>query len=317
MRTMVIMQSLTPEQIARVTALAPDWEVIHGKDKERVAPKLKQAELVAGWNAAAAESCLQPDSKLRWVQNWGAGVDKLPLQAFKEKDITLTNASGVHAYPISETIFAMLLSFARKVHVSLRCQAERKWHDPGALGEIHGKTIGIIGVGAIGEETARLAKAFHMRVLGLRRSGEPAPYVDHMVGLEGLHDVLAESDYVVVTLPLTDETRHIFGRAEFARMKPTAVFINIGRGGTTDTEALLEALREERIAGAGLDVFEQEPLPSDHPLWGMEQVIITPHNSGSTDVYNERAFDIFIRNLHDYLQCGKPALNLVDLEKQY
>ncbi|MFE5320514.1 D-2-hydroxyacid dehydrogenase [Paenibacillus sp. NPDC056579] len=317
MRTMIIMHGLSSEQRERLDSIAPGWRIIQGKEKELWQPHLRDAEIVAGWNDTAAQECLLPEAKLRWVQCWGAGVDWLPLQAFADKGVLLTSVSGVHAYPISETIFAMMLSLTRKLHVSIRKQINKQWSNPGSLGEIHGKTMGIIGVGAIGEETARLAKAFHMRVLGVRRSGEPSPFVDRMYDLQGLHEVLAESDYVIVTLPLTTETRHLFRKAEFEAMKPSAYFINMGRGGTADTEALLHALNSGRIAGAGLDVFEQEPLPADHPLWELEQVIITPHNAGLTTVYNERAFEIFARNLQNYIEERELSANLVDLAKQY
>ncbi|WP_348635142.1 D-2-hydroxyacid dehydrogenase [Paenibacillus sp. PvP091] len=174
-----------------------------------------------------------------------------------------------------------------------------------------------MGVGAIGEETARLAKAFGMNVLGFRRSGKSSPYVDRMYDRHGLDELLAASDYIVVTLPLTKETGHLIGRREFQWMKSSAFFINIGRGATTDTDALINALQEGVIAGAGLDVFEQEPLPESSPLWGMEQVIMTPHNSGSTVYYDERVVELFLHNLRDYVEGREPSLNRVDLEKQY
>jgi phosphoglycerate dehydrogenase-like enzyme len=233
------------------------------------------------------------------------------------RGIVLTNASGVHAFPISETILAMMLAFARKLHLSIRHQEQRAWKSVGPLGEIHGQTMGVIGVGAIGEETARLGKAFGMKVLGVRRSGAPSPHVDRMYGQDGLDEVLQQSDYVIVTLPLTPETRHLIGQREFMRMKASAYFINIGRGGTVHTEALLDALREGRIAGAGLDVFEQEPLPAASPLWEQENVIITPHNSGATVYYDDRAADIFLANLKAYLHNGRPSINVVDFNKNY
>ncbi|WP_079910929.1 D-2-hydroxyacid dehydrogenase [Paenibacillus sp. 32352] len=317
MSKMVCVHSLTAEQEQRIRQAAPGWELIHSKEKEIWLPHLKEAEIVIDWRASCESECLRPDAKLRWVQNWGAGVDKLPLQELASRGIILTNASGVHAFPISETIFGMMLGFTRKLHLSIRNQLERKWKGAGTLGEIHGKTIGIIGVGAIGEETARIAKAFGMKVLGVRRSGGSSVYVDQMYDNSGLETVLRESDYVVVTLPLTDETKHRFGRAEFEQMKRTAMFINIGRGGTTDTEALVEALQNGIIAGAGLDVFEQEPLPESSPLWSLDNVIMTPHNSGSTDQYNERAFEIFMHNLQQYIQGNEPAINRVDYDLQY
>lgn len=229
----------------------------------------------------------------------------------------MTNASGVHSYPISETIFAMMLAFSRKLHLAIRDQARQTWGKYGDLYEIHGATLGVIGVGAIGEETARLAKAFGMNVLGVRRSGGHSPHVDRMVDNSGLDDVLRQSDFVINTLPLTEQTRHMFGRRQFELMKNTSFYINIGRGGTTDTEALIEALRSGSIAGAGLDVFEQEPLPPGSPLWEMDNVIMTPHNSGATVHYEDRAMDIFEQNLQQFIRTGRPSKNVVDFGKQY
>jgi phosphoglycerate dehydrogenase-like enzyme len=156
-----------------------------------------------------------------------------------------------------------------------------------------------------------------MKILGVRRSGKPSQYVDQMFDNLGLDEVLRLSDYIIVTLPLTPETYRLFGRREFGLMKSSAYFINIGRGGTTDTDALLEALYEGKIAGAGLDVFEQEPLPETSPLWKMDNVIITPHNSGSTVYYDDRAMKIFMKNIRAYLHNGKPSHNLVDFDKHY
>ncbi|MDB4866868.1 MAG: 2-hydroxyacid dehydrogenase [Cohnella sp.] len=318
MRTIVCLHRLPDEQYDRIRESAPDWQIIQRSNESSLwKAHLKEAEIVLGWSHSAAEAILAPDSKLRWVQNWGAGVDKLPLNDLARLGVMVTNASGVHAFPISETILAMMMMFARELHTAVRYQGRKEWGDFGSLKEIHNQTVGIIGVGAIGEETARLAKAFGMTVLGVRMSGRPSPHVDRMFDITGLKEVLKESDYVVVTLPLTSETRHMFGRSQFHLMKSTAYFINIGRGGTTDTNALVEALQEKTIAGAALDVFEQEPLPLESPLWGMDNVIITPHNAGSTAQYDSRAMDIFLCNLQDYVEGRAPSVNRVDLEKQY
>ncbi|WP_054025042.1 D-2-hydroxyacid dehydrogenase [Bacillus sp. FJAT-28004] len=317
MPKIVFLFPLSQKQLDQIyTVIPPEWKVTHG-DKEQWAPHLKEAEIIVGWNKTAAEQCLNPNTKLRWIQNWGAGVDGFPLAEMAAQGIVLTNASGVHAFPISETILAMMLAFSRKLHLSIRHQIQNTWKSTGELNEIHGRTMGVIGVGEIGEETARLGKAFGMKVLGVRRSGEPSQYVDQMFDNLGLDEVLRLSDYIIVTLPLTPETYRLFGRREFALMKTSAHFINIGRGGTTDTDALLEALREGKIAGAGLDVFEQEPLPETSPLWQMDNVIITPHNSGSTLYYDDRAMEIFMTNLKSYLHNGKPSYNLVDFDKHY
>lgn len=317
MPKIVFLRPLSQNQLEQIyTAIPPEWEVIHG-DKEQWTPHLKEAEIIVGWNGTVAEQCLNPNTKLRWIQNWGAGVDGMPLAEMAAQGIVLTNASGVHAFPISETILAMMLAFSRKLHLSIRHQIRNTWKSTGELDEIHGRTMGVIGVGEIGEETARLGKAFGMKVLGVRRSGKPSQYVDQMFDNFGLDEVLRLSDYIIVTLPLTPETYRLFGRREFGLMKASAHFINIGRGGTTDTDALLEALREGKIAGAGLDVFEQEPLPETSPLWQMDNVIITPHNSGSTVYYDDRAMEIFMKNIKAYLQNGQPSCNLVDFDKHY
>ncbi|CAH1221026.1 Glyoxylate/hydroxypyruvate reductase B [Paenibacillus plantiphilus] len=317
MRTIVAVHKLEERHLRRIREAAPGWTVIDGSDKAALEEHLPDAEIVFGWNRSVRDLVGNGSSKLRWVQYWGAGVDRLPLQKLQQLGVVLTNASGVHPYPIAETIFAMLLSFTRHLNLSLRNQAERKWETTGTLGEAHGRTIGILGVGAVGLETARLAKAFNMNVLGIRRSGEPAQWVDQMYTLEGIHEVLGSSDYIINCLPHTRETEHIMGREQFEAMKPSAYYINIGRGKTTDTDALVDALQNGQISGAGLDVFESEPLAPEHPLWAMENVILTPHIAGDTTVYEERIAGIFLENLSLYLQSGQPSLNVVDLQKEY
>lgn len=320
MGKIVVVNPVKERHVQQIREQAPDWEVIASEERferEQLLAHLDGAEVVVGWNKAVEEAVSEPASRIRWVQHWGAGVEHLPLGLLKERGIRLTNATGVHAAPISETILGMMLAFARDLHTAIRSQEKRSWGSYGELGEIHGKTLGILGVGAIGEETARIAKAFQMRVLGVRRSGLPAAGVDQMYGMDGLHDMLRECDFVVNCLPHTAETEHIMDRAAFAAMKPSAYYINIGRGRTTDTEAMLEALIDGRLAGAGLDVFEEEPLPADHPLWGMDNVIVTPHNAGSTYRYTDRLIDIFTANLAQYAQGLGPAINEVELSLGY
>jgi phosphoglycerate dehydrogenase-like enzyme len=319
MPKVVILQQLTEEQAGKVREAAPAWEIVFGKNKEDWLPHLPEATVICGWNKLIEEHCLHEGTALKWIHNWGAGVDRIPLALLAECGVVLTNSSGVHPNPISETVFAMMLAFTRMLHTYVRQQTKREWHHAGLRSELHGATIGIVGVGAIGLEVARLAKAFRMRVLGMRRSGEALPEVDVMYGQDrdGLAEMLGQSDYVVVTVPLTKETHHMFGREQFAQMKANAFFVNIGRGKTVDTEALMEALKSEQIAGAGLDVFEQEPLPADHPLWDMENVIITPHSSGSTVHYHERALGIFVQNLQKVAAGGEPELNRVSFDLQY
>lgn len=317
-RRLVCVQRMSDTRLERIRETAPGWEVVQSREPDVWRPLVRGAEVVLGWHPDVARLCLEEEgAALRWVHVWGAGVDRLPLPLFRDRGVWLTNSSGVHAFPISETVLAMMLAFTRKLHTYARQQAEQTWHHAHLSQEMHGKTVGILGAGAIGEEIARLAKAFQMQTLGLRRSGQPAPHVDRMFGPGELSALLPECDYVVNALPLTPGTRRIIGAREFSLMKPSAFYVNIGRGGTNDEAALIAALREKTIAGAGLDVFEEEPLPKDSPFWRLDNVILTPHSAGSTEHYDDRALDYFLDNLRDYVRGNPPAVNRVDLEAQY
>ncbi|MWV44559.1 D-2-hydroxyacid dehydrogenase [Paenibacillus sp. HJL G12] len=323
MKQIICLHSLTSEQIHQIEQVAPGFELIVKNKKDLDPEQVKNAEIIIGWSKTIAEFALHEDSKVKWVQTWSAGVDTLPLDRLRDKGILLTNSSGVHAIPISESIFAMMLSFSRQMHIAVRQQLQKKWNSdlkaPGlsTLGEINGKTLVIVGVGEIGRETARLAKAFGMKVIGVRRSAKPEPHVDQMYTMDGFHEAIGQADYIVDLLPLTDETHHIFDAAAWKAAKKGACFLNAGRGPTVDTSSLIDALNSGQISGAGLDVFEQEPLPADNPLWEMEQVIMTPHVSGSNDRYTERVVDIFTENVEAYAQGNKPPRNLVDYGRMY
>lgn len=317
-RKMIIAQNIDQEYVDKVKHLVPEWELYTGKDPSVWKRHLNDAEVIAGWKKDMKRPLLNNESKLNWLQTWSAGVNSLPLNDLAAKDILMTSANGVHAYPISETIFALMLGLTRKIHSYVANQQDKTWHHAGLQLEIHEKTLGIVGVGAIGRETAKIAKAFGMTVLGVRNSDKSEEYVDNMFTSDQLNDVLPQCDYVVVTLPLTNNTRHMFGAEQFERMKESAFLINIGRGEVIDEKTLVHALLEGQIAGAGLDVFETEPLGGDSPFWDMDNVIITPHTAGSTEHYDKRVLDdIFIPNLKAYLQGETPSINLVDYEKGY
>ncbi|MGV3487579.1 MAG: D-2-hydroxyacid dehydrogenase [Tuberibacillus sp.] len=317
-RTLIIAQNIGKDLIEQVRQVVPDWNIIVGRDQAVWLDELPNAEIIAGWKQEMAKHCLHPQTRLRWIQSWSAGVDSYPIEELGKQNILLTSANGVHAYPISETILALMLALTRKIHTYVKNQQTKTWHHAHLNLEMHGKTVGIIGVGAIGKETAKLAKAFGMKVIGVRQSGRPESCVDQMVTSDKLNEILPECDYVVVTLPLTEATRHLFGHEQFRRMKSSGFFINIGRGPVVEESALIEALRSGSIAGAGLDVFEKEPLEPESPLWDMDDVIITPHTAGSTEYYDQRVIeDIFMPNLKKYISGESPDVNLVDYEKGY
>ena len=308
---------LSADQLARIEAAAPDKTLMQSMDESEIRQYLDDIEIAVGHFPL---NLLPEASNLRWFQQWSAGAEwLLDHPEVQEMEFTLTNASGVHAIPISEHIFAFLLAFARDLRRSWQAQLEHQWDQLSNRDtfEVAGKTMLLIGVGEIGERTAHIADALGMHVIGVRHdpSKEEAG-IDEMRGQDELLEVLPQADVVVSTVPLTEETRNLLGAAEFAAMKRGAYLINIGRGGTIDQEVLIEALRSKQIAGAGLDVFQEEPLDKGSPLWEMENVLITPHSSGVTPQYNERAFAIFMDNLERYLQ-GQALHKVVDKRSGY
>lgn len=244
---------------------------------------------------------------LRWVQSPGAGVDHPIWQTLLDRGVRLTNASGIHAEPIAQYIFTYVLFWEREVARHLEQQRRRHWEIV-SCGDLVGRTLGIVGYGGIGRATARVAKAFGMRVVGCRRTRVDDPLLDRQVGPDGLHALLAESDYVVLCMPYSDETRGMIGRAELEAMQEHAVLVNVARGGVVDEPALVEALRAGRIRGATLDVVAEEPLPPDSPLWTLERCVITPHDAGYSPRGDERLGELFLDNLGRYVR-GEPLRN--------
>jgi D-2-hydroxyacid dehydrogenase (NADP+) len=283
------------------------------------------AEVLFGfWGQTLVE--LYPDPQalqerapnLRWVQLTSAGVDRAARSGLLESEIMLTSASGLHATPIGEFVLCVMLMFCKGAPKFVRAQERREWVRYMSQ-ELYGKTVGVVGLGHIGSEVARLAKVFGCRVIATRRSVAQRTrdeLVDELLPASELLALLGESDFVVLSVPLTKETRHLIGEAELRAMRSTGVLINIARGAVVDEAALVRALNEGWIGGAGLDVFEQEPLPPESELWGMENVILSPHLSGGTEIYNQRAAGIFCENLRRYL-AGEPLLNLADAERGY
>ncbi|WP_337033705.1 D-2-hydroxyacid dehydrogenase [Paenibacillus illinoisensis] len=318
MGKIVCFPSLSAEQKQRILDAAPGYTLTVSKAKEIDPAALTEAEIIVGWSPLVTEHALKKDSLLKWVQVWSAGVDNLPFSDLEQKNIQVTSANGVHAIPITEIIVGMMLSHSRWLRQAMLHQQQAEWKNPGQpLPELHGKTAVIVGVGEIGTEAARILKAFGMNVVGVRRSGKDVPNVDHMYDMSGLHEALGKGDYVINILPLTDETHHLYDQNAFEHFKTGSCFVNVGRGPSVDTEALIRALDSGQVAYAALDVFEEEPLPAEHPLWQKGNVLITPHIAGSTEQYTDRALDIFVENLEAYLEGKTLPLNLVDYSHKY
>lgn len=318
MGKIVCFPSLSEEQQQRIQNAAPGYTLKFAKAKELDPAELKEAEIILGWSPLVTEHALKQDSLLKWVQVWSAGVDNLPFADLQQKNVQVTSANGVHAIPITEIILGMMLSHSRWLRQAMLHQQQAEWKAPAQpLPELHGKTAVIVGVGEIGTETARILKALGMRTIGVRRSGKDVSNVDQMYDMTGLHEALNQGDYVINILPLTDETKHIYDQTAFEQFRSGACFVNVGRGPSVKTEALLNALQNGQVAFAALDVFEEEPLPADHPLWGMDNVLITPHIAGSTEQYTNRAVDIFVKNLEAFVAGDTLPLNLVDYSHKY
>ena len=273
--------------------------------------------------------------RLKFVQLHSAGINHLINHPILQSNIRIATSSGIHATPIGEFAITMMLALARHVPRMVRMQDGGTWPEHRwkmfLSNELRGKTLGVVGYGSIGRETARIAKqGFGMRVLALTRGGDQRDRGYHEPGVgdpEGtlpdawftrvqLHDLLAQSDFVLIATPLTESTRNLIGEPELRAMKPTAFIVNIARGGIVNEPALARALKENWIAGAGLDVFENEPLPNDSELWKLENALFAPHVSSATSNYDNRATELFCENIRRYLR-GDELLNLVNKQLRY
>lgn len=275
------------------------------------------AEILITYGDDLDEEKVNDFPELRWIHVISAGVELLPFAALKNRSIQVTNARGIHEIPMGEHAVAVILQWTRRLHQYLDRQRQGEWDSSLHVEELSGKTVSILGTGAIGRGIAARLKAFGVRVLGMNTDGRPHPLFDEIVAPHDLERLLKVSDFVVVTLPLTSHTQGLIGARELAWMKPTACLINMGRGAVVDEAALLNALAEESIGGAILDVFEQEPLPKDHPFWSQKNVLITPHVSGRSPLYMSRALDLFSHNMKVYTSGKGEVINLLDPEREY
>lgn len=294
---------------ARLPAAAADV----ARDEAEFARLLPQADALLGFQFPLAPFA-QP-RRLRWIHLTAAGADCLAPLRERLAGIVVTNSRGIHGAPIAEYALAAMTALQSDLPAFWRAQQARRW-ERRPVHTLQGRTLVIVGVGAIGGDIATRASALGMRALGVNRSGAPAAACARTYAVADIGDALAQADFVVVTLPLTDETRHVVGEREFAATKAGAWLVNVGRGGVVDEAALLDALRAGRLAGACLDVFEQEPLPPDHPLWSQPNVIVTPHVAGWRVDYVDRVLDIFLANLARF-EANEPLANVFDLARGY
>lgn len=305
-----------PELAARVAAAAPEAEVVVAADEAAAQTAIVDADALYG---RITPELLAAATRLRWVQSPAIGLERTMFPELIAHPLILTNPRGIFSDDIADHVLAFVLYFARGFHRHTRNQIGRRWAPGHEHRVIHlaDATIGVVGLGGIGAAVAARAKAHGMRVVAVdaRRAAAP-PEVDHLRGPEGLREMLAESDFVAICAPETPETRGLFDAAVLRSMKTGAFLINIGRGRIVRLDALVETLREGKLGGAGLDVFEIEPLPPEHPLWAMENVVITPHMAGLGPHTGERRHSVLLENVRRFA-AGAELTNVVDKQRWF
>jgi len=316
----VLWRDYWPERLPLLALVAPGVEIVPFASSEEAVTRVEDADAVIG---TATPELLAAGSKLRWVQVGSAGVERyLVIPELASGEVLLTNGQKLASPEIAEHVMALTRALARGLGYAVTAQNRMTWirseiGDQAPLQRLRGKTMLVVGLGGIGTEVARLASAAEMRVTGIRSSRRSGPpFVDRVGLTEDLAAYAAEADVVVNCLPMTPDTADIFDAALFHVMKPTAFFVNVGRGGTVDTDALIAALSTGEIAGAGLDVTDPEPLPQGHPLWRAPNLIITPHYAAWSDIGRERRWLLYRENLRRFV-AGDPLLSVVDPERGY
>ena len=276
-----------------------------------VGPYIADIDILLCFSPPMADHVVRDAPKLKWIQALGTGVDNIVDLPSLGKEVLVTNVRGIHGAPVSEATIAFMLSLARDMPRSVRAQEQSKWERwPSAL--LAGKTVGILGIGLIAEYLAPICKTFGMTVVGISGSPRETKHFDRMAHRNELTKVAGNLDFLVVLTPLSAETRNIVGEKVFAAMKPTAYLVNVARGGVVDEQALITALEAGRIAGAGLDVFAQEPLPPDNPLWKTKNVTIFSHLGGYSQGYEDRAMPTIAGNMAKFLAGDlKSMINIV------
>ncbi len=310
---MVFRSALPDEAMDAIRSLGVEARIARS-DEEALA-QIADADAFYG---TLTPALLAAAANLRWVQAESAGLDNFFFPELRESAVTITNQRGIYSDVIADHVFGFILAFARGLDIYSHRQRDGRWDSRGVeVIDLPGKRLGIIGLGGIGLEVARRGSAFGMTILAV----DPAPkgipeYVEAVWGPEGLHEMLPRADFVVICTPHTAETEYMIGAEALKAMKPKAFLINIGRGKVVDLKALDHALETKQIAGAGLDVFEEEPLPEGHPLWSRERVIITPHVAAVSPRIAGRRTDLIVENVRRFSR-EEPLLNIVDKQKGY
>ncbi|MGM0123809.1 hypothetical protein IGI37_001183 [Enterococcus sp. AZ194] len=302
------------EFVSQIATIAPDlvWRTSIEESE------ILDIEIMLGWDKKLASTLLSSSTQLKWVQSISAGVDYLPLEQFSNRSILLSNASGLHSDSISQHVLGIILSDYRGIYSSILNQEKQQWKDDSlSFRSLEHTNMLIIGTGKIGQRLAELATPFGPTVIGINTSGHKVAHFNTTYPMSQLSDVLPTMDIVINILPLTMETTNLYNATFFSSMKPSASFINVGRGKSVVTKDIVYALTHKQFRFAALDVFEEEPLPQSSSLWSLENLLITPHLSGMTPNFQEKFMKIFLKNLKSYTEKQSLSVNSVDLAKGY
>ena len=317
MNKLVVYFPAPEEFVDRLNRLSDKFEIIACKDKGELKAHLAETEILITLFAWPDADMIRQASQLRWIQALTAGVDFLPLKDIEEQGVILTSGRGIHKIYIAEYAIAAMINLARNFHLMFRNQLKGKWDRSVPQDEINGSTVGILGLGSIGQEIARKASLLGMRVIGAKNDPTPVDGAQQVYGPAELDEVFKQSDYIINLLPDSPATIGLIDKSYFSLMKKSACFINLGRGATVNQTDLLEALQDKTIRALVSDVYDKEPLPEDHPLWQLDNVILTPHIAGVSPKYLQRAMDIVEYNLQAYIRGAGKMSNVVDFMKGY
>ena len=309
----VVLGATADEKPPGIDAAADAVDLRYAADEEALRAEIRDADGIYFWGATRAwlEATFDDARRLRWIQTASDGVDGLLFPALIDSDVDVTNARGVFDDPIAEWVLAAILAFSTGLQTSVLDQTRSTWTHGRRRDRVSGQHMLVVGPGPIGRAAAARARALGMTVEGVGRTRREDAVLGTVHDPDALHAALGRADHVLDALPYTAGTHAMFDAAAFAAMRPSARFYNVGRGGTVDEPALIEALRNGTIAGAALDVFAQEPLPADSPLWSMTNVIVSPHISGDLPDWEELVVDVFVDNARRFA-AGEPLRNLVD-----
>ena len=305
----LIYPAVGENELEAIQAVSSEVDVLNIVNEGQVLEVIAEIDAMYGRITPELLACAK---KLRWIQTPMAGLEHYMFPALAESDVTLSNMQGIYSDNIADHVMGYILMFARGFHLFLRQQLERNWAKEVPVIHLADKTLGVVGLGGIGTAVAKRGAAAEMHVIATNAVEIEKPdFVDTLWGIDRLDNLLSESDFVVSCVPHTPETFKLINTDQFKRMKESAYLINISRGVVVDLAALTDALLAGEIAGAGLDVFETEPLPADHPLWDMENVIITPHTAGAGPHTADRRIEVVTANLRRFV-AGETVRNVVD-----